>query len=245
MKSRLRYEHTTTIADPLSKGVGNDGVGGPDAEARRVEGDMGESITSLTDEPRGSRATDGPVLGPRSESQDEETVRMGQKVSPMIAIDLDGTILDEIDVDTSEGEFGAPIPGAIEALGALKDLGWKIIIWTARLSFAPDEDTRDEWIEEIAEYLGSQNIPFDDIAIEKPPADVFIDNKQVVQFDGDWDEVVRIVTQQYVERPDAGLTEEGEIVAAFGGFGLGDDQYQRGSDNLGVTRHRDRAYYED
>lgn len=127
---------------------------------------------------------------------------------PHVCVDLDGTLLEDPPPGPWTGAFGAPIAGAADALGAMQDLGWFVEIWTARFSFDDDPVALEADIREVLEAAG---IPFDSIATgPKPPADVFIDNKQMIQFEGDWDSVVRQVTQQPAE---AG--EESDVVAAF------------------------------
>ncbi len=104
-----------------------------------------------------------------------------------IAIDLDGTIL-EYHGWMGHDFFGRPIPGAIKALKRLKEKGFVIIIWTTRSNK-----------EEIAEYLKSQEIPFDYINENPygPPdtsnkiyADYYVDDR-AIEFKGNWDVVLR------------------------------------------------------
>ena len=92
-------------------------------------------------------------MGPEQEEEimaDEETTTTEETTStetrpPILAVDLDGTIIDE---DTEE-----LIPGALDALRKLQKIGWKIVIWTAR-GDAPD------YVPKLVKRLG---IPCDDI----------------------------------------------------------------------------------
>jgi hypothetical protein len=99
---------------------------------------------------------------------------------PVLAVDLDETIIQS---DTEE-----EIPGARDALLALRKLGWKIIIWTAR----GDVDTH------VPEILERHGIPFDAINENLPGMsnnsrkvhfDAVVDNKNVDFHDG-WEAVV-------------------------------------------------------
>ena len=100
--------------------------------------------------------------------------------APVLAVDLDETIIQS---DTEE-----LIPGARDALLALRKLGWKIIIWTAR----GDVDTH------VPEILERHDIPYDVINRNLPGVsdksrkvhfDAVVDNKNVDFHDG-WEAVV-------------------------------------------------------
>ena len=95
----------------------------------------------------------------------------------VVAIDLDGTILKD-----AFPEKGEPIPGMKEQLEALREMGWKIAVWTVRT----DHD-------DIAKHLKAHDIPFDYINENPhgPPgqkkkifADVYVDDR-AIHFDGD------------------------------------------------------------
>jgi hypothetical protein len=87
-----------------------------------------------------------------------------------VAVDMDGTIL----IHAFPG-FGEPIQANVEKLNEMKALGWTIVVFTARLS-SPTGQSK----EEIAEYLKSKGIPFDDLTAVKPyDASAFLDDRQV------------------------------------------------------------------
>ena len=102
---------------------------------------------------------------------------------PTACVDLDGTIL-VYDGWRGVGKFGAVIPGAKEALIALKDQGWKIIIHTCRYEE-----------EMIRHYLRSEGVPCDEVNHNsdimapasgegKPFADVYFDDRDVCYYRG-------------------------------------------------------------
>ena len=100
---------------------------------------------------------------------------------PILAVDMDETIIQS---DTEE-----LIPGARDALLALRELGWKIIVWTCRGDISGH--TR--------EILERHDIPYDAInenlkglkhESRKIIFDAVVDNKNV-DFGNGWESIVR------------------------------------------------------
>ena len=99
-------------------------------------------------------------------------------VNKTLAVDFDGVIADYENGYKGVDVFGQPLPGAAETLQALKDEGWRIIIYTCR------QDTPA-----LYSYLENNQIPYDHINHNpdnpestnrgKPLADVYLDDRAI------------------------------------------------------------------
>jgi hypothetical protein len=54
-----------------------------------------------------------------------------ENVPPILAVDLDGTVLD-YDGNCGKDKFGNRISGIVSELQKVRDAGWKIVVWTCR-----------------------------------------------------------------------------------------------------------------
>lgn len=94
-------------------------------------------------------------------------------------------------------EFKPPYPGASKFLHELKDAGYKVILFTSRLSTVwHASEGRDpargilEQVEFLQEYCARFDLPFEAVTAEKVPAIAMIDDK-AVEFRGDWNKARR------------------------------------------------------
>ena len=126
----------------------------------------------------------------------DETVTSDSR-PPILAVDLDGTIINE---KTEE-----LIPGAKDALLGLRKKGWKIIVWTAR----GDAET---YVPKLLERLG---VPYDAVNDNLPGIgdksrkiyfDAVVDNKNVDFHDG-WESVARQLEDRRVGWQNKGITK--------------------------------------
>lgn len=118
-----------------------------------------------------------------------------------IAVDLDGVLL-EIDWQKwwkrGQDYFGRPIPGAFEALRKLKEMGYKIIIYTCRTS--PNVTpgfTAKQLADRVEEKLRDMGFEFDEIwyGEGKPAVDIYLDD-MAMHFDGDWDKTLKKIEEK-------------------------------------------------
>ena len=105
-----------------------------------------------------------------------------------IAIDFDGTIA-HYKGWTGANKFGKLIDGCVEALGKIREMGYKIIIYTCRINTP-----------ELEKYLKNNKVPYDAINENlwheyqqhgdkrKVIADIYIDDRAVT-FNGNWKEI--------------------------------------------------------
>ena len=112
-------------------------------------------------------------------------------------IDFDGTI---VPWGPLMGDK-TPTPGAKEAIDLLVQSGYRIGIFTSRMSRTWAESVKgrswtaqnifleDQW-EYVKRTLDAHGIPFEFITAEKVPAEFYIDDK-AIGYRGDWTEVLR------------------------------------------------------
>lgn len=96
-----------------------------------------------------------------------------------VVIDLDGTLLENLR-EYKRFCFGAPLPGAREAVDAIRAAGAKVLVHTARW---PDEH------DSVAAHLAAHGIEVDGVLCGKPPAVAYVDDK-ALRFSGDWAQVL-------------------------------------------------------
>lgn len=103
----------------------------------------------------------------------------------VIAVDFDGTLF-PFGYIASEPD---PLPGAAEAMRRLKDHGYRLVIFTSRLSLrwlASAGYSEAEMRESVERQLRRHEIPFDEITGEKLPAEAYIDDRAIRFRDGEW-----------------------------------------------------------
>jgi len=82
-----------------------------------------------------------------------------------------------------------PLPGAVEAMQRLKRAGYRIVIFTSRLSptwLDSTKYTASDQLDHIEGVLKRDGIPFDEITAEKVPAEFYIDDRSLRFSPGEW-----------------------------------------------------------
>lgn len=122
------------------------------------------------------------------ESEVEKIVKAGHPpmANKVVLIDFDGTLFPfGIMFDTD----AKPIKGAVEFVRFLKEQGFKIGIFTSRLSKRwlktenQDRNKHRVYVKYMCKFNG---IPCDFITAEKIPAEFYVDDK-AAPFGGDWE----------------------------------------------------------
>ncbi|GIU69037.1 MAG: hypothetical protein KatS3mg002_0273 [Candidatus Woesearchaeota archaeon] len=117
-----------------------------------------------------------------------------KEISPFektVMVDFDGTIHKYSKGFHNGKVYDEPFEGAKEALETLKNKGYKIIIYTARICPGVNDD-RKQQIEDIKQWLDKYDIPYDDLTYKKYPADLYIDDRGY-RFEGDWKNEIQTI----------------------------------------------------
>jgi hypothetical protein len=128
------------------------------------------------------------VQEPMNQSEADKQYFLAHGFSPsasgVLAIDFDGTLYPRVEL------FAYPQPnsGAVAAIKRLKRAGFRIVIWTSRLS--QDYTQRDlrvysDQFDYVLTLLNRDGIPYDDVTGDKLPAERYIDDRAIT-FDDNW-----------------------------------------------------------
>lgn len=118
-----------------------------------------------------------------------------------IAVDLDGVVTEYVDPWSGTHHFGDPIPGAVESMRKLQDLGYKLAIYTTRNNSLARHNGGTNALELTAlvqNHLEKHGIPYDYISLFKPLARIYIDDR-AVRFTN-WEQAMRVVRNLEVGR---------------------------------------------
>lgn len=111
-----------------------------------------------------------------------------------IAVDFDGVLHTYSKGWTDGSIYDQPVPGAKEAMTALKEAGHTLYIFSTRTNpvFKKKEGAADQK-KMMEDWLTLHQIPFDKVwTFGKPMADLFIDDR-AVGFRGNWNETLEQV----------------------------------------------------
>lgn len=107
----------------------------------------------------------------------------------VVAVDFDATLYPWRPIY----EQPDPLPGAVSAMKRLKAAGYRIVIFTSRLSptwLATRKYDAGEQRDLIEGMLKRDGIPFDEITSEKIPAVWYLDDRAIRMTGDNWSEVV-------------------------------------------------------
>lgn len=105
----------------------------------------------------------------------------------VVCLDFDG-VINEYPGWQGEGFAkinGKPVEGAKEAIKSLRDKGWLVLVHSTRCSYSGGTIA-------IVEYLNEYNIRVDGVCTNKPPADIYVDDRGI-QFNGNWEELMHSI----------------------------------------------------
>jgi hypothetical protein len=102
-----------------------------------------------------------------------------------ILIDFDGVIHKYSEGWKDGSIYDEPIEGCREFINKLKNSGYTVIIFTARLSHTNDSDEQESMIKN---WLSKYDIKVDGITCQKLPAEIYIDDRGL-RFEGKFDEL--------------------------------------------------------
>lgn len=98
-----------------------------------------------------------------------------------IAIDLDGVIFSYDGIWRGPDYCGKVMPGAIEAMKKLREMGYRLSVYTTRNNCMTKADGANvlELTAKVQNHLESAGIPYDYIALFKPLARYYIDDRAI------------------------------------------------------------------
>lgn len=106
-----------------------------------------------------------------------------------IAVDFDGTICKYMPFNAEKIE-AEPMENAQKALKMLKNDGYEIIVFTARLCPFYGEQSVKEQKEKIEKWLEDHDIPYDMVTNNKPHnAMAYIDDR-AIRFENNWNSII-------------------------------------------------------
>lgn len=126
------------------------------------------------------------------------------------AVDFDGVIHGYSDGWHRGVIYDAPVKGAAEGLKELKQMGYRIIIFSTRTNKMYRKNGEPEQLPQMEEYMKKHGLIYDELwsGPGKPMAQVYIDDR-AVPFRGNWRQTVDDVANFKVwNRPDAKSSSE-------------------------------------
>ena len=112
-------------------------------------------------------------------------LKISNKKSSTIALDFDGVLHSYKSGWTGYEPIDAPVDGALEFVKLLLSKDFKVVIFSSRADTEAGKTGIKNWLKE-------HNFPAIDVFIEKPHADLYIDDRGF-RFSGNFDEVINFI----------------------------------------------------
>jgi hypothetical protein len=121
-----------------------------------------------------------------------EKYKAYQRANREVCVDFDGTL-----AQWAYPDLGPPTPDSHEAMRRLQEMGYRIIVWTSRMSpQVYTREERDDTFYKIKNWLDIYSMPYDEIDrgdTGKRLSAMWIDDK-AIQYTGCWDKVIERAT---------------------------------------------------
>ena len=106
----------------------------------------------------------------------------------IVAVDFDGTIC-----DFEYPDMGKPKDGVKEALQKIRDLGYRIHIFSCRtnLEIKKYPIDRQEQVRKMEAYLDEHEIPYDEVLNKDKPLAIWYIDDRAIGFRNNWMDVVK------------------------------------------------------
>ena len=116
---------------------------------------------------------------------------MRSKTSMTIAVDFDGTLVEE----GRDGSIKIK-EGAVESLTELKSRGYLIRIFSCRVGIARKQNRLSEELSFMKEVLSEYSIPYDEIDLSDKPVAVYYIDDRAICFKNNWKKVLAEIIHQ-------------------------------------------------
>jgi len=117
------------------------------------------------------------------------------KIEKTIAVDFDGVIMQYESWEQDAECIKLPTPNVKEAFRMLHSLGYKIVIYTCRLSHVWGNKGFEKQYLVLSNWLKTHEIPYDEISVfSKPVADIYIDDRSI-RFEGNWQKTLQQIEE--------------------------------------------------
>ena len=148
---------------------------------------------------------------------------MYMRRSKELMVDYDGTL-----ATWAYPDLGIPTAGAAHAMRKLRDKGYRIVVWTARMDGSVySMAERVATLYKIKDWLAKHQIEYDEIdtlQAGKRVAGAYIDDK-AIRFSGSWVDVMRdLEAHEAIEQARIKRTQEVYGVDNWSGPGFGGDR---------------------